>query len=282
MSETMPYKTRKFSELVTAYEADDKCELLIHDGRGLKKISKAKFDTKLTERIDDNDKFINLFRKPGALAHNNIYRGDNLGDMVTEAQYKEIKTGNFDNMYIGDYWKISKCRYRIASFDYYYNTGDDKCRSHHITIVPDYGIYKKQMNEELTTVGGYVSSKMYTDNIKHAEQDIENAFNGHVMSHSRLLSDSKGWDWYVSKVTLLNEVQVYGTRVRGVGKFDVSNNDRQLQLFALNNSAIHNGQTYWLLDIYEFGIFCCVNKAGHADALKATEKCIIRPVFSIC
>ena len=41
-----------------------------------------------------------------AAAHNSIYRGKNLGTAITDAQLSAICNGSFDNMYIGDYWRL--------------------------------------------------------------------------------------------------------------------------------------------------------------------------------
>lgn len=64
----------------------------------------------------------------GAGFHNSLYRGENLGDHVTDEQYATIAAGTFDGLWIGDYWVIGGVTYRIAAFDYYYNTGDTSRR----------------------------------------------------------------------------------------------------------------------------------------------------------
>ena len=45
---------------------------------------------------------------PNAGSHNGIYRGNNLGSSVTEEQWNAIQSGTFEDLYIGDYWTISR------------------------------------------------------------------------------------------------------------------------------------------------------------------------------
>ena len=33
-----------------------------------------------------------------------IYRGNNLGDTLTDAQHTALSSGNFTDLYLGDYW----------------------------------------------------------------------------------------------------------------------------------------------------------------------------------
>ena len=50
-----------------------------------------------------------------------IYRGKNLGAVVTEEQKANIKNGTFKGFFLGDYWTIGGYTWRIVDFDYWYN-----------------------------------------------------------------------------------------------------------------------------------------------------------------
>ena len=67
--------------------------------------------------------------------HNCIFRGKNLGSSVTSAQWAAIQAGTFDDLYIGDYWTINGVEWVIVAFDYYYNTGDTACTTHHVVLL---------------------------------------------------------------------------------------------------------------------------------------------------
>ena len=98
-----------------------------HDGTNSKKIAYA--------NLTGTPAVFPLVNNAGS--HNSIYRGMSLGTSVSAAQYASISAGTFKDMYIGDYWTINSVVWRIAAFDYYYNTGDENCTTHHVVIVPD-------------------------------------------------------------------------------------------------------------------------------------------------
>ena len=80
-----------------------------------------------------------MSERANAGLHNSRYRGICLGTSVTEEQWQAIKSGSFDDMFIGDYWEIDSVKWRIAAFDYHLNRGPDAdiTTRHHLVIVPD-------------------------------------------------------------------------------------------------------------------------------------------------
>ena len=162
---------------------------------------------------------INSFIIDGAGPHNSLYRGIYLGDHVSEEQWAEISAGRFRDLYIGDYWTINGINWRIAAFDYYLNTGDVECTTHHIVIVPDTVLYNYVMNDTNITTGAYIGSKMYTSGLNEAKNIINNAFgSGHILNHRQFLQNatnngiSSGGVWSNSTVELMTEQNVYGCR----------------------------------------------------------------------
>ena len=140
-------ETRKANELAATSNIDDSSIFMVHDGTGLKKIT-----------FEDVKRAMVY---PNAGSHNSIYRGKYLGNSVSTAQYTAIRNGTFEDLFIGDYWTIGNINYRIAAFDYFFNTGDINCTTHHVVIVPDKCLYTAKMNDTDTTQGGYAGSKMY-------------------------------------------------------------------------------------------------------------------------
>ena len=100
-----------------------------------------------------------------APSHNSIYRGKYLGSAVTSAQWTAIKNGTFDDLFVGDYWTIGGVNWRIAGFNYWYNTGDTNCTKNHAVIVPDSNLASCAMNSTNITTGAYVGSDFYTGSI---------------------------------------------------------------------------------------------------------------------
>ena len=236
----------------------------------------------------------------GAGAHNSIYRGKNLGTSVTYKQWAAINAGTFDDLYIGDYWKINGVTWRIAAFDYYLHTGDTECTAHHVVIVPDAALYTAKMNDTNTTEGGYVGSAMYKSNLAQAGTAIESAFGAaHILSHRNYLINAvsngapSGGAWFDRKWDLMTERNVYGNSVFAPATdgakdpwgamHNVIVDKSQFPLFALRPdiqlSTMHNW--CWLRDIVCAGGFANVDGDGSAGYGYADHTDGVRPAFCI-
>lgn len=254
--------------------------LMVHDGNGLKAISIEDFNS----CVSDN-----------AGAHNSIFRGNYLGERVTEEQYNCIADGSFKNLFIGDYWTIGVVNYRIAGFDYYYRCGDTDFNQHHAVIVPDVKLYTYKMNDTNTTKGGYAGSKMYKEGLEQAKRTIKDAFPRHVATHRIYLTNavsnghSSGGAWFDSEVDLMNENMLYGGRqyspmndgTNTPNNFTIERG--QLPLFYLAPNFIHANRdtSFWLKDVVSETRFACANYAGSSDSNGASFDGGVRPAFCI-
>lgn len=293
-------ETKKVTELTAFTAPTDSCLIPIHDGTGLKKITFANFRAKAVEGTEAKIAPL-LFNNAGA--HNAIYRGKSLGSTVTTAQYAAIKAGTFDDLYIGDYWTIGGVNYRIAAFDYYLNSGDTNCTTHHVVIVPDTCLYNAQMHNTSsggwesgaanTTASGYVGSDMYKSNLEQAKTTIKSAFSGHVLKHRIYLTNAvangraSGGAWCDSEVDLMCEQMVYGSGIFSPVS-DGSNvpanyrvEKSQLPLFQHEPSRICNRATWWLRDVITASTFAVVNYNGLALYTNASNSLGVRPAFCI-
>ena len=293
-------ETKKVTELTAFTAPTDSCLIPIHDGTGLKKITFANFRAKAVEGTEAKIAPL-LFNNAGA--HNAIYRGKSLGSTVTTAQYAAIKAGTFDDLYIGDYWTIGGVNYRIAAFDYYLNSGDTNCTTHHVVIVPDTCLYNAQMHNTSsggwesgaanTTAGGYVGSDMYKSNLEQAKTTIKSAFSGHVLKHRIYLTNAvangraSGGAWCDSEVDLMCEQMVYGSGIFSPVS-DGSNvpanyrvEKSQLPLFQHEPSRICNRATWWLRDVITASYFSLVSDYGNAYYAASSRSLGVRPAFCI-
>ena len=293
-------ETKKVTELTAFTAPTDSCLIPIHDGTGLKKITFANFRAKAVEGTEAKIAPL-LFNNAGA--HNAIYRGKSLGSTVTTARYAAIKAGTFDDLYIGDYWTIGGVNYRIAAFDYYLNSGDTNCTTHHVVIVPDTCLYNAQMHNTSsggwengaanTTAGGYVGSDMYKSNLEQAKTTIKSAFSGHVLKHRIYLTNAvangraSGGAWCDSEVDLMCEQMVYGSGIFSPVS-DGSNvpanyrvEKSQLPLFQHEPSRICNRATWWLRDVITASYFAYVGGNGDANYNGASNSRGVRPAFCI-
>ena len=293
-------ETKKVTELTAFTTPTDSCLIPIHDGTGLKKITFANFRAKAVEGTEAKIAPL-LFNNAGA--HNAIYRGKSLGSTVTTAQYAAIKAGTFDDLYIGDYWTIGGVNYRIAAFDYYLNSGDTNCTTHHVVIVPDTCLYNAQMHNTSsggwesgaanTTAGGYVGSDMYKSNLEQAKTTIKSAFSGHVLKHRIYLTNAvangraSGGAWCDSEVDFMCEQMIYGSGIFSPVSdgSNVSANYRveksQLPLFQHEPSRICNRNNWWLRDVITASDFAYVGGDGGAGSAGASISFGVRPAFCI-
>ena len=228
-------------------------------------------------------------------AHNAIYRGKNLGRTVTAEQWAAIAAGNFEGLFIGDYWTINGINWRIAAFDYYYNKGDTACTTHHAVIVPDTNLYTHAMNATNSTAGGYANSNMYAEGLEQAKTTVKSAFGAnHILNHRQYLTNAaadgkpSGIGWYNSEVEIMTEQNVYGSKILAPTSdgspvpyvFTIDNS--QFPLFAFKPDMISNRQWFWLRDIVTSDSFAYVDYNGVAGrSLASGAGGGVRPSFAI-
>ena len=267
----------------TAATRFDNGDILIKDGtNGTKKITAANAAIEFAGLIS-------------TVNHRNVYRGKNLGTVITDAQKETIRTGKFDDLFIGDYWTINGTRYDIADMDYWYNTGEDGhvFNKHHLVIIPHSQLYTGKMNETNTTEGGYVGSYMYTEGLDQAATKVSDDFGAMLLTHREYLVNAvtdghpSGGAWLDRTVDLMNEIMVYGCHVHapssdGTTAYAKSTIDNtQLAYFSLNPSNIHARQWYWLRDVVSPSYFALVATFGSASCTYASYVDGVRPVFPI-
>ena len=222
-----------------------------------------------------------------------IYRGKNLGAVVTEEQKANIKNGTFKGFFLGDYWTIGSYTWRIVDFDYWYNCGDTAFTTPHLVIMPDKPLYNAQMNETNITTGGYTGSLMYTENLDQAKTLAASAFGDLILTHGEYLTNAvtdghaSAGAWFDSTLDLPNEIMMYGCHVYAAmnnGTVIPTNytiGKTQLALFTVVPKLISNRATFWLRDVVSSAYFAYVNHSGNANYYSASDSFGVRPVFAI-
>lgn len=265
-------------DAITTLNLDD---ILITDGtRGTKKIPMSNFIAAIAE-IGTPEQ------------HRMVFGGRNLGTAVTSAQLAAIRDGSFKGLLVGDYWVMGGVNWRIADMDYWLGCGDTAFNSHHLVILPDSCLYNAKMNDENTTVGGYVGSKMYTENLAQAKTTINSLFADMVLSHREYLVNAvsngkaSGGGWLDSTIELMNESMVYGHRefTPGSDGTTVPTNytidKTQLALFQIAPKFITNRTAWWLRDPVSAASFAGVHSYGVTHCYNASDSRGVRPVFAI-
>lgn len=222
-----------------------------------------------------------------------IYRGKNLGAVVTEEQKANIKNGTFKGFFLGDYWTIGSYTWRIVDFDYWYNCGDTAFTTPHLVIMPDKPLYNAQMNETNITTGGYTGSLMYTENLDQAKTLAASAFGDLILTHREYLTNAvtdghaSAGAWFDSTLDLPNEIMMYGCHVYAAmnnGTVIPTNytiGKTQLALFTVVPKLISNRATFWLRDVVSSAFFAVVHSRGYTDYGYASNSYGVRPVFAI-
>ena len=222
-----------------------------------------------------------------------IYRGKNLGAVVTEEQKANIKNGTFKGFFLGDYWTIGSCTWRIVDFDYWYNCGDTAFTTPHLVIMPDKPLYNAQMNETNITTSGYTGSLMYTENLDQAKTLAASAFGDLILTHREYLTNAvtdghaSAGAWFDSTLDLPNEIMMYGCHVYAAmnnGTVIPTNytiGKTQLALFTVVPKLISNRATFWLRDVVSSAGFARVNGDGNTGYGGASDSFGVRPVFAI-
>lgn len=222
-----------------------------------------------------------------------IFRGKNLGNVLTTSQKTAIQNGSFDDLFLGDYWVIGGRNWRIVDFNYWHRCGDTSFNKHHLVIMPDSPLYNAQMNDTNTTVGGYVGSLMYTANLENAKTIIDSAFGSAVLTHREFLINTvtNGYPsagaWFDSTVELPNEIMIYGSLIHtpaGDGSIIVNCytiSKQQLALFSVAPKFVNIRASYWLRDVVSSSNFASMRYHGIAAYDNASGSIGVRPVFLV-
>ncbi len=241
-----------------------------------------------TKKIGAGNAVLSGLHLAAGRTHRMIYRGKDLGDTITDEQKTAIAKGDFNNLWLGDYWTINGVRWDIVDFNYWYNRGDTACTAFHAVIMPHTALYTAQMNPTDTSDGGYVNSAMYKSNLEQAKTIIASAFGTAVLSHREYLCNAasdgteSGYAWFDSTVELPNELMIFGTQIttpRSYGTIDTT----QLGCFMARPASIaaSRSHVFSMRDVASIKSFAAFYENGRAYPCKATDATGVRPVFGI-
>ena len=272
------------------------------------------------KQLLDNDQYlkdqVDKMLQNGAGAHNAIYRGKNLGAQYTVDQIcAMISNGTFSDIFIGDYFDVSintelggaeTVRCVIADLDTFLQNGDTGVTKHHAVIVPkDCFKTLAKMNDTNVTTGGYTGSKMYTDILPVYASALQTALNNHIISHRSLLTNAvsttgnsnagagftgyaSNWSWYDVTLSLMSEIQLYGSTVLSSSFYDTGERNTQFNLFRHNPAMKiagkgHGGSRYWywLSAVDSASAFASCSGYGNSGHFDASAEGCVRPYFLI-
>lgn len=259
-----------------------------------------------THRISGSDLAATIVGSTAAIMHRNLFRGKNLGNVLTSAQKAAIKSGTFEDLYVGDYWIINNLTWRIVDIDYWYN--ERGLTTHHLVIMPDTSVSVSKMVDAtadgiLENVTPYLLSYLHTVSLPEIKETYVDAAFGRssILTRKTVPFANKiesntvtSISYGESTVEVPNEFMVFGTRVvskpweitGGIAYSEYDTN--QLSGFRLNPTMLRTHPTadVWLRDVGSLGYrnalrYCTLSASGGASPVNANVEIGVRPVFGI-
>lgn len=242
--------------------------------------------------------------EPTWLSHRNIYRGKNLGNIITQDQLKHIKDGTFEDLYVGDYWEDTSqnLTWMIADMNYW-TYGNSIVGKNHIVVIPKEPLMAAHMNNADSVTGGYVNSTMQTETIPLCENIVNNFFGSeNVIPHMQDLSNNFNTTSGIVSSTSAVDIQLeipdliaifgnsrnntftglYGNLTRNIGQLSALKlNPKDIYIDASKTSGLTNN-IYWLRNIASSKSYFRVYDGSvtiSGDAYTATSG--VRPIFAV-
>jgi hypothetical protein len=224
----------------------------------------------------------------------------NLGTSYTQELKNDISTGAFKKAVVGGQLIINNHAYYLAHPDYWLHTGDTRCTTHHMLVVPAGNLVSGKMNNSDITSGAYVGSDLKTGaNSNTALADIKSIIKAdfgaaNILTHREYFTNAvangkpSAGAWYDSDIDLMNENMVYGTNIflphpDGSTVPNLYTIDKtQIKLFAERPDLITIRAYWWLRDVVSAARFAVVYDNGTADSNSASHSHGVRPAFAIC
>ena len=188
----------------------------------------------------------------------------------------------------------------IAECDPYYGKYDANggyIKIHHVGMVPWKILGTSCMNQTNTTEGGFKGSYMYNTTLPKYLAGYKSAYgSGHFLTFGNYITTrisstapapgctswtgvANMWEWYQTQITLLTEVQVYGSRVWG-GGYDVGEGNSQLAAFRFNQQVRNfNIERCWLRAVASSADFAVAGYSGNASTWVASGLAYVRPLL---
>ena len=263
---------------------------------------------------------LNLYAQtypPKYFNHNKIKDCKNLLQKYTLEQLSAmISSGNFDDIYVGDYIEMEmtsdygteKVRWLVAGINYFANSNNTGITDNHIVLVAESCLLTgRKMNSTSDTSGGFAGSNIFVNILPKYNNAIINAFGAnHVITYNNLLTNSvdatipsmagdnytgasNGWAFASTTLCLMSEPQLTGTLLYSSSFYDIGTNNSQFPIFAQIPYLINTGRGfnnsnsasigYWLSSVVNSARFAVVYGYGYVYHATAASAYSLRPYF---
>ena len=248
--------------------------------------------------------------------HNAHFRHKKLGTIASVAQCNEfmadygINLETLGDVFPGDYFTVQDGTYNVdwmfAGFDTELNKGDTAFTSLHGSIIPVTKVTDAKMNSSNTTgtsenesnesgLQAYAGSDMRVITLPAVATALRTVLGDHLKSRRVLLSKtmtaatvsmagagfngaSTAWEWYSEYLTLMTEIQVYGSTVYSSSFYDIGEGCEKLPVFNFINPVQYARINQWLRVVASSTGFAHVHGNGVAAYGTAGNSHAVRPL----
>ena len=207
--------------------------------------------------------------------HANDYRGTSHSPLSL-GNYVTIQDGTYNSAWV------------IVGFDTEIDRGEIEA-GYGISLIPyQYkDTMKSCMNSTNVTTGGYQGSYMHNTTLPAIASKLNNVLSTHMIERSILTSNavtngaSSGWSWEGQKLSLLSEVQVYGTVLWGAGEYNIGEACNKLPIFNYVNHVAFGRRAFWLREVTSASDFALASGNGNTGIGSASNVIWVRPLLYI-
>ncbi len=226
-----------------------------------------------------------------AAAHNAIYRGKKLGNVLTGEMLAGIRNGSFSDLYVGDYIETEDNIYRFMDFDYFLGcvsgVSGGKIEKHHAVLVPD-RVMGSSAIDNYPEATQPKETHMYVNKLPEITRTLKSIFgNDNVAMMDRIIpktanGEPAGWDWVNVGADLLTEEMVMGHGSWGQWPgIQIGVLKGQLAGFRYSHSLMCSNDDYWLRNKRSATNYALISSGGISSSDIGNLQHGVRPFFVI-
>ena len=238
---------------------------------------------------------------------NNSSSADEINNKFSTNFLESIAASNveswFDNYIYSDQDRFSNnisCGNKVTIQDGTYNAqwvvvgadteigkGDTPLSKPHLSLIPVVNLGIAQMNDFMTTSGGYANSEMNTKTIPKIVKALQSVLGDHLLARRVKLANSVDSNYksnasayYTVYANLMCVRQIYGNHGYENG-YDIGDDIAALPGFKKYKNKICGSSRFWLRSVYNDGIFVIARGDGTIEVNGANASYSIRPLITI-
>lgn len=224
-------------------------------------------------------------------AHNALYRGKDLGSIMTADQAAQVAAGTFKGLWLGDHWTSGGREYVIAGFDYWY--GLRGVTKHHIAVVPKYSVSGNAMHSGAITNGMYYTD-MYQSVLPSFKAQFQTVFGNRIINHPVVFINTYDGSGNPKTYTSLDvDVSIPDPGMVSTSGFtsgvsdavtkNRSSGSRLLPIVLLNSGFANTSASvgYWLNGSYGPNSVTFMRNDGSIDQENPRNSKFVWPIFAV-